>query len=539
MNFGGSIVYKIQEPAFQALIKMVNPRREQAKLYDGLDDTFTQIRLIRLRSKLDKSGFIRCDLRTFDLPEAPAYEALSYEWGDAESPQRVYVNGTELFVRRNLWKFLDVYRTISRSDVYLWIDQISINQADLHERSHQVQMMSHIFKRATQVIVWLGFHDHPRLVDVGRGIKTSLQQHWTTPCFCRKRHCLICPRPNRTFHEGIEEAIDALISLTYWRRLWIIQELALARQITFFLNEEQISKLDLYRFFRLFFVDKYRSASHMESEIGRLQCSGNLRYVSTLLNWSKYHSRSIWSVIGAIYTEDTEVRCTDSHDLVYGLLGMMKSVPGLRVDYTLPTAELIGDLLDMLVLDTGTTLNWEKLHGPSGITGTLKPLTRLTAILGMPVRWRRALCINSTTGLEDAIRDQNMVSAAQATCSQGGKIPIHSFSNALSAFFDCLQELRRLGLARTGLDASSVLMIMAQVLRLLDMRVWHWPKSVDWWRYVRVDLEANRLFQLVRIANEAKQDCLEKGLSFTLPDLPLSAYDEPIDAQNRKWGLNR
>jgi hypothetical protein len=43
---------------------------------------------------------------------------------------------------------------------YWWIDALSINQADIEERSEQVKLMSDIYQTATGVFVWLGPEDH-------------------------------------------------------------------------------------------------------------------------------------------------------------------------------------------------------------------------------------------------------------------------------------------------------------------------------------------------------------------------------------------
>jgi hypothetical protein len=41
----------------------------------------------------------------------------------------------------------------------LWTDAICINQQDLDERGHQVQLMGSIYRNAHMVIVWLGTDD--------------------------------------------------------------------------------------------------------------------------------------------------------------------------------------------------------------------------------------------------------------------------------------------------------------------------------------------------------------------------------------------
>jgi hypothetical protein len=38
----------------------------------------------------------------------------------------------------------------------LWIDAIGIHQSNIQERNHQVQVMTQIYREASQVVIWLG-----------------------------------------------------------------------------------------------------------------------------------------------------------------------------------------------------------------------------------------------------------------------------------------------------------------------------------------------------------------------------------------------
>ncbi|KAF2189366.1 hypothetical protein K469DRAFT_524095, partial [Zopfia rhizophila CBS 207.26] len=58
-------------------------------------------------------------------------------------------------VSKNLYKALKQLRTTSH-DIFFWIDAICINQADMDERMHQVELVRFIFKGTEDVLVWLG-----------------------------------------------------------------------------------------------------------------------------------------------------------------------------------------------------------------------------------------------------------------------------------------------------------------------------------------------------------------------------------------------
>ncbi|KAH6646844.1 heterokaryon incompatibility protein-domain-containing protein [Truncatella angustata] len=109
--------------------------------------------------------------RTID--QCPLYCALSYVWGTDEPSNGIEINGKLFLVRDNLWAAL---YELANSDTaaaggkgsrktdtslrvngsYFWIDAPCIDQEDVHERGHQVNMMHDIFSAGETVIAWLG-----------------------------------------------------------------------------------------------------------------------------------------------------------------------------------------------------------------------------------------------------------------------------------------------------------------------------------------------------------------------------------------------
>ena len=123
------------------------------------------IRLVTLQPG-DASESIKCDLQSHALDdECPAYVALSYAWGAKERYNYIHINGMSFSVGRNLWHFLHQMR-VQRHDALFWIDAISIDQANVLEQNHQVQMMREIYTQACSVWVWLGEADRFTSSDV-------------------------------------------------------------------------------------------------------------------------------------------------------------------------------------------------------------------------------------------------------------------------------------------------------------------------------------------------------------------------------------
>ncbi|KAF1915993.1 heterokaryon incompatibility protein-domain-containing protein [Ampelomyces quisqualis] len=85
----------------------------------------------------------------------PSYKALSYTWGDGKAKGDIGINGTNLTITLSLTTAL--YHLRHRSEpMKIWIDQISINQDDLQEKTEQVQLMDRIYRNTEETLVWLG-----------------------------------------------------------------------------------------------------------------------------------------------------------------------------------------------------------------------------------------------------------------------------------------------------------------------------------------------------------------------------------------------
>jgi hypothetical protein len=137
----------------------------QQDLYGNLQfSSSTQIRLLELLpacADFEASSTpwyehvnIRCNLRIFEIDEAPPYEALSYTWGNDDPSVNITFNGIQVMVVRNLADALAGLR--GQSSRLLWNDALCINQGNAAEKSHQIDLMREIYPHAASVLVWLG-----------------------------------------------------------------------------------------------------------------------------------------------------------------------------------------------------------------------------------------------------------------------------------------------------------------------------------------------------------------------------------------------
>ena len=149
-------------------------------------------------------------------PHRPQYRALSYCWGDPSVTVPIIIDGRLVRVTENLRTALkEIGRTITIPSL-LWVDALCINQADEYEKREQIQNMGTIFQNAERVIAWVGV---PR---------TSQQANMAFIHFQG-------PSSVGELDELAAKAFSACVTsfgdAPFWRRAWIIQELAKAQKL--------------------------------------------------------------------------------------------------------------------------------------------------------------------------------------------------------------------------------------------------------------------------------------------------------------------
>lgn len=184
--------------------------------YPPLNYSIDSLRILRL---LPGSRGLSCHLESTSFGDHPRYHALSYEWGSGDRTLPILINGVETRVGKNLWEALYHLRD-PREDRVLWVDAICINQHDLAEKAIVVPRMDLIYRRAAEVIIWLGPHPPPRIVNLNR------IAWWTSapPSIDKAYH-------QEWWHQAVPWLFD-LMHANYWTRTWIIQEVGEAVRLT-------------------------------------------------------------------------------------------------------------------------------------------------------------------------------------------------------------------------------------------------------------------------------------------------------------------
>ncbi|KAF2428936.1 hypothetical protein EJ08DRAFT_557505, partial [Tothia fuscella] len=113
------------------------------------------IRLLRLERTAEDESITGLSLIHVILSTAPGYEAVSYVWGDPERTHTIALaDGKALPLTTSLARALPHFvRTCVTG--HLWIDQITINQSNIEERSQQVEIMGSVYGQSYCALIWI------------------------------------------------------------------------------------------------------------------------------------------------------------------------------------------------------------------------------------------------------------------------------------------------------------------------------------------------------------------------------------------------
>jgi hypothetical protein len=345
---------------------------------------------------------VHCDLNEIDLDDSPEYDALSYTWGDSKKETMIFVNDQPVLVRTNLYNFLRRLRHVSHSET-LWVDALSISQSDLNEKGQQVAMIGRIFQQAICTHTWTGEHRDnsealfredpislrdspnafwrllliffvrirhkyltplwPMLIVAGMfaspALGSALHIYSNFPrtqsslfticlfallftCFLIWVHAL--PRGALTQRERwyVVPEWRAFLRRPYWKRTWIIQEIALSKRVIVHCGDDKMDWEDL--------VEPKLGHGHHSSGRG---ISNNAHYGKLLDGYVAYlhevrsaileFGRASIASIPLLAWDARSTRCENQLDRIYAILAMSHLDPAdvqFTSDYTLSVPEL-------------------------------------------------------------------------------------------------------------------------------------------------------------------------------------------------------
>ncbi|KAH8673338.1 heterokaryon incompatibility protein-domain-containing protein [Xylariales sp. PMI_506] len=366
---------------------------------------FREFRLVTLHAGMGEDPIV-CTLQRASLVRHPEFVALSYEWGDSHGPTHsIELNGGSLMVGLNLWYALSHLRRKNK-DIIIWVDALCINQSSTQEKGDQVSLMGYIYSSAHRVVSWTGLNEEhtsqralvwmlelvtgniqdqqslnrpggsqrrlyeslearfkrcmkssqgqtPGSEDGARGPQAQAQPQGqgssrsTTPQPSGQKRLAI------SLHKSIHRSdlIDAshFFSITYWTRLWIIQEVVLARRLRIQCGPFYIDWSKIREFLQILHMVS-SSADALPPYIVNLILTPGL----TLLNFKLDSRVQVGQNRGefgpnlgltrALQRFSTS-KSADARDKVYGLFGVTDSSHGLVPNYNQSPLDLWAHLL--------------------------------------------------------------------------------------------------------------------------------------------------------------------------------------------------
>lgn len=256
---------------------------------------------IRLLKTIGGHSFrVQYEVEHFDRKDAPPYVALSYTWGQGTATERILLDNHYYKVRPNLWQALYEMGRFGEWR-YLWVDAICINQANTHERNHQVESMDGTYRNATTVVVWLG------------------------------PTCEVDRREDWNWREHLAE----LANRSYWSRMWIVQELVLAQHVQILCGRHRISWAE--------FTAALKSGGSSTTQQRTVNESAAKKFLDVKARPESRHLASLLRVY-------CHSGCEDRRDRVFALLSLL---PSVERDYLLryfPNYELDADSVLLIML---------------------------------------------------------------------------------------------------------------------------------------------------------------------------------------------
>ena len=311
--------------------------------YSSLKESLNEIRVLTLHPG-DFSADLHVSIHkvTLRLDSPPIYEALSYVWGTTENPVELKVDpsGNEtLAITQNLAIALPYLRFENKTRT-LWIDAICINQQDLRERSSQVKIMGDIYRLAERVVVWLGTEkdDSANVLEIlsklSSEIKVDYAQYTMSPASSESTQHWSDTKISLPYSRNELSNINALLHRSWFSRLWVWQEIRLARR-----NSILICGLNTILWQSLcqaLFCLGYKQWADNNPSLGSR--------IHAIINISNSVS---YGTFGDIIRRTASCKCSDPRDRIYAILSLLdKSDKRINIepDYSKTTVQVYQEL---------------------------------------------------------------------------------------------------------------------------------------------------------------------------------------------------
>jgi len=310
--------------------------------HEPLDYRRGAIRLLRILPHLSIDGHIQCEI-WHDSVKA-SYTCLSYVWGSEKIQWQILVNGKLLLVRENIYNFMRVaqlkYANPART---FWIDALCIDQDSIHEKNHQVAQMGSIYAKSIEVISWLGFNQ-----SIGRaftfGLEMSMDPRYKIWDWLDLDEKWL--ERNDQTNGQLKRDWLTVVEDRYWTRAWITQEILLAQNVKFLVNDLEVAHMQIAKCALgwLEYINSLQGNATIDSEKWDTKTRVFHHYMNSIGRGrgSPKESKLINYFDSLPGRESHFV-----HDRVYSLLSLASDASSITIDYRLSRQELLRQVMSI------------------------------------------------------------------------------------------------------------------------------------------------------------------------------------------------
>jgi hypothetical protein len=239
---------------------------------------------------------------------------------------------------------------------------------DDKEKSLQVQMMREIYSEAAQVIVWLGTPEEASqpgmetiasLAEAYNDYKSAKEED-SSNTQAHYGKLLVTLRDflsrNHESQGGLTKSIRHIFQMPWWDRVWIIQEVACARQAWVLFGSDVLG----FEYFR----HLYNTVNELEKIPDSDVATGWLLHIyqisactnrvhSVLRTWLNEETNLLEALKTLFVSGNTQA--TNPRDRFYALMGLRVNVEAIvgRVDYSMPWKDLYTKAARALLRENG------------------------------------------------------------------------------------------------------------------------------------------------------------------------------------------
>ncbi|KAH7124394.1 heterokaryon incompatibility protein-domain-containing protein [Dactylonectria macrodidyma] len=352
--------------------------------YKKLKSPKSQIRLLTLHPSNEYARPIDCSIQDADIDKPTPYKALSYCWGKGDKSHSVSIDKAALDITESLDSAMRHMRH-QNEPIIVWIDQICINQSDDNEKNDQVEMMTRIYSKAEQVLVWLGPADQGSddamdlYAEVGDTIcKTGLQYYCNRDMFSLVDAAVHRKDPGDQLWQKVSEVqsltrelllpcLQAMVDWDrrYWfTRVWVVQEFCVGVDPWFICGHKRIP-VDYVKTTRLFlgigetpeFLAAVRKLG--EDKLPLLQALNNQDPTPAFFSartWRQKYDRgespgdTLLELLRKTYVS-RGANATEKKDRIFSLLGISNDADrlGIHIDYKRTEAQVLTDAAKVMI----------------------------------------------------------------------------------------------------------------------------------------------------------------------------------------------